>query len=386
MSTTYELIPIASVRVPEGRRALRNVEQLANSIREVGLLNPITVTQGHMLIAGYHRLEAVKSLGHETIAAIVSDEPGQDGLLWALAEIDENLVRNDLGPLERGVELAKRKTFYEKLHPETVSVTVRGGPGRGKTNAESAHVSFAADTVQKTGLSRRVIEEEVQIASILPEVQEVIRDTEIADSKTDLLAIARMDHDEQRAVAARVKSAEPGKAKAAARRVRAEQQAQRLPEPVPQEPRGDYQVVLADLPWESSAEREAMPLEELCLLPVGNIAAKDCVLFLWTTGPGAKDAIRVLDCWGFTYRTCAVWTGAPSHTGDYLQERHGLLLVATKGSPLTPTDEARPDSVQESLRGTEHELIEAMYPTAKRIELFANQRRDGWSRWGDHTN
>ena len=56
--------------------------------------------------------------------------------------------------LQRSEHISARKAIYERLHPEAVSVTVRGGPGRGKTTEMiSAVSSFASDTAAKTGLS-----------------------------------------------------------------------------------------------------------------------------------------------------------------------------------------------------------------------------------------
>ena len=60
-------IPIDAVVVGEGRRELRRLGELAASIREVGLLNPITVTENRRLVAGYHRLEACRILGWKVI-------------------------------------------------------------------------------------------------------------------------------------------------------------------------------------------------------------------------------------------------------------------------------------------------------------------------------
>lgn len=64
-------INISDIRVNDGRRKIdeENVMSLMNSIREVGLLNPITITQSHILIAGAHRLEACKRLGWRTLSA-----------------------------------------------------------------------------------------------------------------------------------------------------------------------------------------------------------------------------------------------------------------------------------------------------------------------------
>ncbi len=208
--------PIALVKVGKGRRAVDDaaVAEMVASIREVGLLNPITLNLDGTLIAGRHRLEAARRLGWSSIPSVVRT---LDDLHAELAEIDENLVYAPLTALERGEQLKRRKVLYEGLHPETRNPAERGGPGRGnKTNADSAFVlpdtdglqngetvsSFTADTAAKTGRSERVIQEEVQIAErIAPEVKEMIRDTPVADHKTDLLDIARTPAPEQRAVA-----------------------------------------------------------------------------------------------------------------------------------------------------------------------------------------
>ena len=108
-------------------------------------------------------------------------------------EIDENLIRNELGPLERGEELLRRKRIYEQLHPEAPT-----GAGRPKKNGEIIS-PFTDDTASKTGVSARTVQQEVQIAAkIIPEVKAAIRDTTIAESKTDLLELARMKPEEQR--------------------------------------------------------------------------------------------------------------------------------------------------------------------------------------------
>ena len=397
----FESIAVDSVQVPDGRRRLRGVEELAASIAELGLLSPIRVTPNHVLISGLHRLEAAKSLGWTEIPSIIDSEPGAESLRWALAEIDENLIRNDLNVLERCNELARRKVIYEKLHPESVSVTVRGGPGRGKTTENiSAVSSFATDTATKTGVTDRTVRQEVQIANrIVPEVKEAIRQTPIAESKIELLRLARMKSDGQRAVAVKVQDGvDPKKV---LRQVHQEARVNDFAPP-PGLPIDKYQVIYADPPWaydwsvDSGDSIEAhyptLSLDEIMQLDVPSLAARDCVLFLWTTSPKLKESMQVIDAWGFSYRTCSVWIKDRIGPGYYFRQRHELLLVATRGEPPTPRDGDRPDSVQESPR-QEHsrkperyyELIEAMYPKAARIELFArpNERREGWTYWGN---
>ena len=144
------------------------------------------------LIAGRRRLEAVRSLGWSEIPASVVTCDDVDRML---AEIDENLIRNELSELEHAECVDKRKNLYELKHPEAKAGAKRAAGmnrslGRGDVGAESAP-TFTADTAAKTGTSERTIREGVQIANHIPEdVRDAIRETPIADSKADLLAMA----------------------------------------------------------------------------------------------------------------------------------------------------------------------------------------------------
>jgi|SRR6266536_4075834 len=146
------------------------------------------------LIAGRHRLEAAKSLGWIEIPAIVTDPSDLDR---RLAEIDENLIRNDLSDLEHAEQVKARKHIYELKHPEAKAGAKRAAGmnrtlGRGDVAADSA-ATFTTDTATKTGASGRTIRQDVQIAESIPEdVRDAIRETPLADSKTDLLAMARL--------------------------------------------------------------------------------------------------------------------------------------------------------------------------------------------------
>ena len=79
-------IPIFQINVNDGRREADQdaVQELADSIAELGLINPITVDQEYTLIAGLHRLEAAKRLGWRSIECTVS---GLEGLQAELAEL-----------------------------------------------------------------------------------------------------------------------------------------------------------------------------------------------------------------------------------------------------------------------------------------------------------
>lgn len=111
-------IAISEIKVNPGRREVdqKNIKELADSIRDLGLLHPIIVDKKYTLIAGLHRLEAVKLLEWTEIECTISS---LDGLKAELAEIDENVIRSDLSAVEFGELLLRRKEIYETLHPET---------------------------------------------------------------------------------------------------------------------------------------------------------------------------------------------------------------------------------------------------------------------------
>ena len=190
-------IPISEIKVNPGRRnaAPADVRELADSIVEVGLLNPVTVSQSRTLIAGLHRLEAAKLLGWTEIECVVS---GLEGLRAELAEIDENFVRSDLTPLEFGELLLRRKEVYEALHPESVQ-TNQGGPFRGNQHQKVSDKmtqttkSFAQDTAEKLGIGRRTVERQVQIAkNLTSETKDILRGADTLVTRKQALALSRL--------------------------------------------------------------------------------------------------------------------------------------------------------------------------------------------------
>lgn len=168
-------------------------------------------------------------------------------------------------------------------------------------------------------------------------------------------------------------------------------------EPAPLEAVGTFPVLLVDPPWryEHAEPTRAvenhyptMALDEIKALKVP--ADDDAVLFMWSTSPKLTEAIEVLDAWGFTYRTCAVWVKQQIGMGYYFRQRHELLLVAVRGSLRVPDPEDRPDSVIEAHRDEHskkpplvYSLIERMYPEHRKVELFARAARNGWAAWGN---
>jgi len=216
-----EEISLDKIKVGSRRRTLdqAKVDAMMGSMGRIGLQTPITVYQTDNdefeLGPGLHRHAAAKLLGWRKILCRVVQMDDLSRQLW---EIDENLCRAELNELEHCEHLAARKAIYEQLHPETRNVNERGGPGRGiKTAAESASVSFTADTATKTGLSERTIQQSIYRAEhIAPEVRDVIRDMpQIADKGVELDQLARATPEQQATAVSAVKRGEAPDVRAA---------------------------------------------------------------------------------------------------------------------------------------------------------------------------
>jgi len=172
-------------------------------------------------------------------------------------------------------------------------------------------------------------------------------------------------------------------------------------------PDGKFTVIYADPPWAyndkqggdisqsyGAAEKHypSMSLFELETMGVPGLAADDSVLFLWATCPLLPEALRLAAAWGFKYKAQFVWDKIKHNMGHYNSVRHEILLICTRGS-FTPENVKLFDSVQ-SIERTEHSrkpeefrtIIETLYPSAKKIELFARKKADGWESWGNETD
>lgn len=175
-------------------------------------------------------------------------------------------------------------------------------------------------------------------------------------------------------------------------------------------PNKKYSIIYADPPWtykvwtakgghkSASAHYNTMSLDDICSLPVNELADDDCVLFLWATFPNLLEAFRVIDAWGFTYKTVGfTWMKMYSNgmpvcgLGYWTRANAEICLLATRGKPkrvskgvyqaiLAPQEEhsKKPDEIRTR--------IVTLMGDLPRIELFARQETDGWDVWGDQVN
>ena len=168
-----------------------------------------------------------------------------------------------------------------------------------------------------------------------------------------------------------------------------------------------YRTILIDPPWsfktysdkgkKKSAEihYSTMPFERLRKLHIP--AAEDACLFLWCIDTHLPEALRLIDAWGFTYKTVAfTWIkttkdGQPAFgTGYWTRKSSELCLLATRGKPkrlsrgvrqgiLEPRREhsRKPDCVYERIE----KLVEGPY-----LEIFARTQKQGWDSIGNESD
>lgn len=179
------------------------VEGLADSIRVSGLDNPISVRQvgkRYQLVAGLHRFEAHRLLELPEIMATVLDVTEDEA---RLIEIDENLFRKQLTPLDRAIFLATRRDIYLRINPDAKRGGDRGNQHAGGRQSDT--MSFSRATAEKMDLSPRTIERSVQIAERIDrELLSALSDTPVANSQKELLRLSGNSPEMQREIVGRM--------------------------------------------------------------------------------------------------------------------------------------------------------------------------------------
>jgi N6-adenosine-specific RNA methylase IME4 len=123
---------------------------------------------------------------------------------------------------------------------------------------------------------------------------------------------------------------------------------------------------------------------------IGIICTDDALLYLWATAPKLAECHKVIEAWGFEYRTNAAWDKEVIGMGYHFRNQHELLLVAKRGEIPPPEAGTQPSSVYRERRGEHsakptffYEMIEGAYPGLAKIELFSRSPRNGWAAWGN---
>ena len=176
--------------------------------------------------------------------------------------------------------------------------------------------------------------------------------------------------------------------------------------------RGTFSTILVDPPWRFQNRTgkmapehrrlhryRTMSFDEIAAMPVCEHTNETAHLYLWTPNALLPEALEILEAWGFKYKTNIVWykirkDGGPDGrgVGFYFRNVTEMVLFGVKGSMRTLAPGRRQSNVivkrkQEHSRKPEdlYEIIEACSP-GPYLELFARERRAGWTSWGDEVD
>ena len=168
-----------------------------------------------------------------------------------------------------------------------------------------------------------------------------------------------------------------------------------------------YQIIYADPPWSFNFRKRkglsetaksklypTMNSEDILNLPIDEISANDCILFLWVMNSEIPLSLRCIENWGFKYKTVAfTWVKTTVNTyhfggGNWTRSNPEICLLATKGNIKRVSRSVRnlkisqlrqhsqkPDSIRDDIVNLVGDL--------PRIELFARTQTPGWDVWGN---
>jgi N6-adenosine-specific RNA methylase IME4 len=357
---------LTAIRVGKRHRQhVGDVRSLATSIHRLGLLHPIVVDVKGRLVAGARRLAAVRSLGWRDVPVSVVRSL-TDAAQALRAERDENTERKQflpseivgiaraLEPLERAEAKARQGTRTDR-HPGKLPGSVNGD----RRDKIAAVVGVSGRTLDK---ARAVVE------------------AAEAEPKKFGRLCREMDR--------------TGNVHGAFRELEKVRQAERIAAEPPPLPTGPFRVIVADVPWRyhgragDITHRSANPypdmsVGDICVLPVAKMAAKDCVLWLWTTNAHMRDSYEVLTAWGFEPKTILTWakTGRFGN-GHWLRGQTEHCHLAVRGKPtILLTNQSTlltaPAGAHSEKPDAFYQLVRQICPGAK-VELFARRKRLGF--------
>ena len=173
-----------------------------------------------------------------------------------------------------------------------------------------------------------------------------------------------------------------------------------------------YKIIYADPPWAYRDKRKkgknnslaggaahhynTLKTEEIIAFPIKKISDDDCILFMWATFPNIKEAFKVIDGWGFVYKTLGFsWIKTNKNNnkpcfgiGHYTRSNCEVCLIATKGKIEVKSNKISSVIISQREQHSKkpaivRDKIIELVGDLPRIELFARQKIDGWDYFGD---
>jgi len=360
-------------------------EDLKNDIKTNGLLCPIEVYEGKIL-DGRNRYRACEELG---IKPEFTNFEGADPISRV---VSLNLMRRHLSTSQRGM-IAARVADLQIGANQHASIEATSQTVAAKNLNVGRSTVQRAETVLNQGIPKLQakvdtgdvkVSAAAEIASQPPAIQEEI----IARGEKEIIKAAR----------------EIKQRKATAKKEKTTQAAKEVPQSNSSpfvrdlaELKGQkFGCIYMDPPWSYSNQAtraatgnhyDTMSLEELALLPIEELAAEKCHLHMWTTNAYLFEGMKLMQDWGFHFKSTFVWVKPQIGMGNYWRNSHEIMLLGIRGGQRAIARDQR--SWLECSRG-EHSAkpeqvrraIEQLSP-GPYLELFGRGPRQGWTVFGN---
>ena len=399
------------------------VDEYANAMKMGTVFDPAVVFfdgTDRWLADGFHRHAAAKQAGLAVLNCCIKQGTRRDAVLYSVGANATHGVRRTNDDKRRAVEvllgdpewsawsdseIARRcavsHTFVHNMRP--ILQPLQDEPATRKVERNGKQY-----TMRTASIGQR----------IAPEARQALLDTPLRDNPAELKQLAQLSKEHQAAAVEKVVTGEAPTVRQAAIIIRQDEQiaaAADIPDSADSTteqpwPTRKFAIIYADPPWKYNDRRNThtrfcggamshypvMPVEDICALPVRELATDDAYLFLWVTWPTLPDALRVMEAWGFEYVTCA-FNWIKTNTGDggpffgigyYTKSNSEVCLLGRRGDPWKVSDGVsqvvQAPKQEHSRKPAEvRDRIVELCGDRPRIELFARQAAPGWSAWGN---
>jgi N6-adenosine-specific RNA methylase IME4 len=366
---TIKMVKISDIKIGNRlRKKATDIESLAASIENIGLINAIVIDENNNLITGYRRIKAFEYLSRTEIPCIHVNFNNP-----VKAEYDENVERTEfaLEDIAEIYKLVKASRIGHRPPKKTTTTIEEQEQEENKVGKIPTFPKGPSDIVtgKIVGLSDKTVNDIVDLV-------EGAKDNPVAAELVE-----------------KVNNKETSLAYASKSWKRMQDNKKERP-PLPE---GQFDCILADPAWSYNINTRGSPDEHYAVMEDEEImnlnipAAPNAVLFLWATAPKLKEALAVMESWGFQYKTHAVWAKNHIGTGYWFRGQTEDLLVGVKGKGIgVPEEKDRHSSLiiadisKHSVKpAVVYEIIENMHPRRSYLELFARgAARTGWKSWG----
>lgn len=350
-------------------------DRFAADIKEHGLKESIWLYDGQ-IIDGRNRYRACVQAG---VAPEFNDYIGTPKSLIPFI-ISLNLHRRHLNESQRAMVAAKLADM----------------PTHRPTEDNRANLHSSSETAEMLNVSERTVKtaRKVQDGGT-QELVEFVEAGVIAVS--DAAAIVEEPEDVQQELLDAVTSGEVKNLKTAKRKAEIKQQREDIESGANSMPEGVFEVISMDPPWHfENADKfdpdgfrgltdyPTMTIDELAAIKIP--AAKNCVLWLWTTHLHMRHTFTLLDAWGFQEKSILTWSKNRMGIGKWLRSKSEFCILAVKGKPrvdLTNQTTILDAPIREHSRKPDefYSMVEALC-IGRRLDFFSREKREGWEQFG----